>query len=86
MEELADDVSGGSDAEDDCPDNLLPPGQQQHGVLPPTVLRPCPVLADQTHGAIPFLPVALAVREVVAVVYKEERQEVSKVQVLLLPT
>lgn len=33
MEELADDIGGGSDAEDDGTQNLFPPGQEQHGVF-----------------------------------------------------
>lgn len=34
MEELADYVGGGSDAEDDGTQNLLPPWQQQHRIFP----------------------------------------------------
>lgn len=73
MEELAHDVGGGGDAEDDGAEDLLPPGQQQHGVLPPATLRPRPALLYQADGAVAFLPVQLAVGEEVAVVYGEEK-------------
>lgn len=68
VEELADDVGGGGDAEDDGAQDFLPPGQQQNGVLPPANLGPRHVPIYQAHGAVTFLPVAPAVREVVAVV------------------
>lgn len=43
MEELADDVGGGNNAEDDGAEDLLPPGQQQHGVLSPATLTSRPI-------------------------------------------
>lgn len=74
VEELADDVGGGGDAEDDGAEDLLPPGQQQHGVLSPATLTSRSVSLYQAHGTVTFLPVTLAVGEVVAVVYREEKQ------------
>lgn len=74
MEELADDVGGGSDAEDDGAEDLLPPGQQQHGVLSPAALTSCPVSLYQAYSTVTFPPVELAVGEV-AVVYREETQK-----------
>lgn len=74
MEELADDVGGGSDAEDDGAEDLLPPGQQQHGVLSPAALTSCPVSLYQADRTVTFPPVELAVGEV-AVVYREETQK-----------
>lgn len=68
MEELADDVGGGGDAEDDGAQDLLPPGQQQHGVLPPAIVARHPVSLYQAHSAVAFLPETLAIGEVVAIV------------------
>ena len=68
MEELADNVGGGSDAEDDGAEDLLPPGQQQHRVLSPAFLRSCTILLNQADSSVAFLPVELAVGEVVAIV------------------
>lgn len=68
MEELPDDVGGGGDAEHDGSEDLLPPGQQQHGVLPPAALSSVPVPLYQADGRAAFLPGALAVGEVVPVV------------------
>lgn len=73
MKELADNVGGGGDAEDDGSEDLLPPGQEQHRVFPPAVLGGGFISSDQADGAVPFLPVAFAVGEVVAVVCKEDR-------------
>lgn len=70
MEELANDVGGCSDAEDDGAEDLLPPWQQQHWVLPPAAVGPDPLSFGQTHGAVTFPPVLLAVGEVVTVVYR----------------
>lgn len=75
MEEFADDVGGGGNAEDDGAEDLLPPGQQQHRVLSPANLAPRPISLYQAHGTVAFLPVTLAVREVVAVVCGEEKQK-----------
>ena len=74
VEELADDVSGGGDTEDDGPKNLLPPGQQQHGVLSPATVSARLVWLYQADGALAFLPVTLAEGEVIAVVYSKKRQ------------
>lgn len=68
VEEPADDVGGGSDAEDDGAEDFLPPGQQQHRVLPPAVVRARLISLYQTDGTFTFLPVILAVGEVVTVV------------------
>lgn len=72
VEELADDVGGGGDAEDDSAENFLPPGQQQHRVLPPTIVWAPLVSLYQTNGTFTFLPVMLAVGEVVTVVCGEK--------------
>jgi len=74
VEELADDVGGGGDAEDDGAEDLLPPGQQQHGVLSPATLSPRPVSLYQADGTVAFLPVKLAGMGEVAVVCGEEKQ------------
>lgn len=68
MEELADDVGGGGNAEDDGAEDLFPPGQQQHGVLPPATLTSRPISLYQAYGTVTFLPVTLVVGEIVAVV------------------
>lgn len=73
MEELADDVGGGGDAEDDGAEDFLPPWQQQHGVLSPASLAARPVSLYHAHGAV--TPVAPSVGEVVAVVYRGEKKE-----------
>lgn len=73
MEELADDVGGGGDAEDDGAEDFLPPWQQQHGVLSPASLAARPVSLYHTHGAV--TPVAPSVGEVVAVVYRGEKKK-----------
>lgn len=71
VEELADDVGGGGDAEDDGADDLLPPGQQQDGILPPAAAPSSLAPLDQANGGVAPLPVAVAVGEGVAVVWKE---------------
>lgn len=87
MEKLAHNVGGGGNAEDDGAENLLPPGQQQHRILSPTIVTSCPVSLDQTYGTLTFLSVTLAVGEVVAIVYSKKKQKsLSKVQVTLTPT
>lgn len=73
VEELADDVGGGGDAEDDGAEDFLPPWQQQHGVLSPASLAARPVSFYHTHGAV--TPVAPSVGEVVAVVYRGEKKK-----------
>lgn len=73
VEELADDVGGGGDAEDDGAQDFLPPWQQQHGVLSPASLAARPVSLYHAHGAV--TPVAPSVGEVVAVVYRGEKKE-----------
>lgn len=75
MEELADDVGSGSDAEDDGAEDLLPPWQQQHWVLSPATVSPCPISLYQAYGAVTFLPVTLGVGEVVTVIYRGEKQK-----------
>lgn len=77
MEELPDDVGGGGDAEHNGSEDLLPPGQQQHRVLPPATLTSFPVSLYQADCSAALLPVTLAVREVVPVVCGEERAEFS---------
>lgn len=77
MEELPDDVGGGGDAEHNGSEDLLPPGQQQHGVLPPAALSSFPVSLYQADRSAALLPVTLAVGEVVPVVCGEERSESS---------
>lgn len=70
VEELADDVGGGCDAEDDGAQDLLPPGQQQYGVLlPATLIFGAVSLYEADSGVTLF---TLAIGEVVAVVYREE--------------
>lgn len=71
MKELADDVGGGCDAEEDGPDDLLPPGQQQHGILPPATGSPGFIPLYQADRRVPLLSVEVAVGEVVAIVCKE---------------
>lgn len=77
VEELSDDVGGGGDAEHNGSEDLLPPGQQQHRVLPPATLTSFPVSLYQADRSAAFLPVTLAVGEVVPVVCGEERSEFS---------
>lgn len=77
VEEFADDVGGGGDAEDDGAEDLLPPWQQQYGVLPPAAVTPCTVSFYQAYGTFTFLPVTLAVGEVVSVVYGEKSRNLS---------
>lgn len=72
MEELADDVGGGCDAEDDGAQDLLPPGQQQYGVLLPATLIFGAVSLYEADSGVTLLTVTLAIGEVVAVVYREE--------------
>lgn len=72
MEEPADHVGGGSDAENNGAKDFLPPGQQQHWVLPPPVVRSRLVSLYQTNGTFSFLPVILAVGKVVTVVCDEK--------------
>lgn len=74
MEELADDVGGRGDAEDDGAEDFLPPGQQQHRVLSPTTLSSRPISLYQAYSTVTFPSVTLTVGEVVAVVYREEKQ------------
>lgn len=78
VEELADDVGGGSNAEDNCSKDLFPPREQQHWVLSPTTVSAWLVHIYQTNGIVTFLPVTLAVGEVVAVVYSKKKQRSSK--------
>lgn len=68
MEELPDDIGGGGNTEDDGAEDLLPPGQQQHGVLSPATRLSCPVGLYQADGIVTFLPVMFTVGEVVAIV------------------
>lgn len=76
MEELANDVRGGSDAENDGAEDLLPPRQQQNRVLPPAAVRLGPLPINQDHGAVTFPTGALVVGEVVAVVYRRKKHKV----------
>lgn len=71
VKELADDVGGGSNAEEDGANDLLPPGQQQHGILPPATPSACFVPLDQANGSVALLSVDVAVGEGVAIVWKE---------------
>lgn len=73
VEELADDVGGGCDAEDDGAQDLLPPGQQQYRVLLPATLISGAVSLYEADSGVTLLTVTLAIGEVVAVVYREER-------------
>lgn len=83
VEELADDVGGGGDAEDDGAEDLLPPGQQKHRVLSPATLTSSTIPLYQADGTVTFPPVTLAVGEVVTVVYGEEKQKsVSEARIL----
>lgn len=75
MKELADNVSGGSDAEEDGADDLLPPGQQQHGILPPAAASSRFAPLDQANRSVTLLSVHVAVGEVVAVVWKERANQ-----------
>lgn len=72
VEELADDVGGGCDAEDDGAQDLLPPGEQQYGVLLPATLIFGAVSLYEADSGVTLLTVTLAKGEVVAVVYREE--------------
>lgn len=75
MKEFADNVSGGSDAEKDGADDLLPPGQQQHGILPPATASSRFVPLYQANRRVMLLSVDVAVGEVVAVVWKERANQ-----------
>lgn len=75
MKELADNVSGGGDAEEDGADDLLPPGQQQHGILPPATASSRFVPLYQANSSVTLLSVDVAVGEVVAVVWKERANQ-----------
>lgn len=72
MEELADDVGGGGDAEDDSAEDFLPPGQQQHRVLSPATVSPRSISRNQAHSTATFPSIALAIGKVVAIVCGEE--------------
>lgn len=74
VKELADDVGGGSNAEEDGADDLLPPGQQQHGILPPATPSSRFIPLDQANGSVALLSVDVAVGEVVAIVWKERER------------
>lgn len=82
MKELADDVGGGSNAEEDGANDLLPPGQQQHGILPPATPASCFIPLDQANGSVALLSVDVAVGEVVAIVWEDR---VKKKVVLIVP-
>lgn len=75
MKELADNVSGGSDAEEDGADDLLPPGQQQHGILPPATASSRFAPLYQANRSVTLLSVDVAVGEVVAIVWKERANQ-----------
>lgn len=75
VEELANDVCSGGDAEDNGAKDLLPPGKQEYGVLSPAAIAPRRISFNQAHGTVTFLPVTLAVWKVVAVVYSEKNEE-----------
>lgn len=77
MKELADDVGGGSNAEEDGANDLLPPGQQQHGILPPATSSSCFIPLDQANRSVALLSVDVAVGEVVAIVWKESKKSFS---------
>lgn len=76
MEELANNVGGGNNAEYDGAQDLLPPGQQEHWVLLPaptatgitaaTVATPL----NEADSRVTFLAQPLPVGEVVAVVWR----------------
>lgn len=73
MEELANNVGGGNNAEYDGAQNFLPPGQQEHWVLLPAASAAAITAAitattlDEADSRVAFLAQAPAV-EVVAVV------------------
>lgn len=70
VEELADDVGGGSDAEDDGAQNLFPPRQQQHRVLPSHRWPLSIFLQQNTHcRLITPVTVTRTVRKVVSIIY-----------------
>lgn len=75
MEELADDVGGGGNTEDDSAKDFLPPRQQQYGVLSPATVSPRPISFYQAHGTITFPSITLAIGKVVAIVYSEEKEK-----------
>lgn len=70
MEELADDVGGGSDAEDDGAQDLFPPRQEQHGVFS-SHLRVLAILLQQNTDGRLITPTAVTwtIRKVVSVIY-----------------
>lgn len=72
VEELADNVGGGGDAEDDRAEDFLPPGQKQYRVLSPATVGPHLVSFYQAHGAVALPSVTLAIGEVVTVVWREK--------------
>lgn len=70
VEELADDVGGGSDAEDDGAQNLFPPRQQQDRVFP-SHLWPLSIFLQQNTHCRLITPVTVTrtVRKVVSIIY-----------------
>ncbi len=70
VEELADDVGGGSDAEDDGAQNLFPPRQQQDRVFPSHLWPLSIFLQKNTHcRLITPVTVTRTVRKVVSIIY-----------------
>lgn len=86
MEELANNVGGGNNAEYDGAQDLLPPGQQEHWVLLPAPTATDITAAivatplDEADSRVAFLAQPLAVGEVVAVVCRDGHRHVQQDQ------
>lgn len=77
MEELANNIGGGNNAEYNGAQDLLPPGQQEHRVLlsaPTGTAITGAILAtplDEADSRVTFLAQLLSIGEVVAIVYRD---------------
>lgn len=76
MEEPAHNEGCCYDTEQDGPQDLLPPVQQEHGVLPADVLAVAGVV-QESHSNLgaPLVPVPLVVWQIVSVIFKTQALE-----------
>lgn len=79
VEELADDVCGGSYAEEDGTQNLLPPRQQQHRVFPSHLWAFSIFFQQNTHCSL-VTPVSVTrtVWKVVSIIYNKKQKKGDK--------
>lgn len=86
MEELANNVGGGNNAEYNGAQNLLPPWQQEHRVLlsaPTGTAISAAIVAtalDEADSRVTFLSQLLSIGEVVAIVCRDGHRYVQKIK------